>query len=127
MQGYLNAISVPAIAFVVYLVIAIVKYAVGENEKFKRFIPLIAMILGVIFGIVCFYLLPSIIPADNVVVAIVLGGASGLTATATDQIFKQLGKKKSDNGEKDETTVDDKEDKDDKIDNPNEQKDGDEK
>lgn len=104
MQGYLNVISVPAIAAVVYAVIAIIKHAVGENEKFKRFIPLIAAALGVAFGIVCFYALPSIIPADNVVVAIVIGGASGLTATATNQIVKQLGKK-------DDEKLDDKEEK----------------
>jgi len=101
MQGYLNAISVPAIAIVVYCVIAIIKQAVGENEKFKRFIPLIAAVLGVACGIICFYALPSIIPADNIVVAIVIGGASGLTATATNQIFKQLGKKSDDKSDKD--------------------------
>jgi len=107
MDGYLNVISVPAIAFVVYWVIAIIKYAVGENEKFKRFIPLIAAVLGVAGGIICFYALPDIIPADNVVVAIVIGGASGLTATATNQMIKQIAKK-------DEKT--DKNDKDDKND-----------
>lgn len=100
MQGYLNAISVPAIAIVVYCVIAIIKQAVGENEKFKRFIPLIAAVLGVACGVICFYALPSIIPADNIVVAIVIGGASGLTATATNQIFKQLGKKTDDKTDK---------------------------
>ena len=47
-------------------------------------------------GIICYFALPSIIPADNVVVAIVIGGASGLSATATNQIFKQLSKKTDD-------------------------------
>lgn len=42
MEQYLNLISVPAIAAVVYWVINIIKHAVGENEKFKRCIPLIA-------------------------------------------------------------------------------------
>ena len=41
MEQYLNLISVPAIAAVVYWVINIIKHAVGENEKFKRCIPLI--------------------------------------------------------------------------------------
>lgn len=106
MQGYLNAISVPAIAIVVYCVIAIIKQAVGENEKFKRFIPLIAAVLGVACGIICFYALPSIIPADNIVVAIVIGGASGLTATATNQIFKQLGKKSDDKSDESDSATD---------------------
>ena len=93
MEQYLNLISVPAIAAVVYLVINIIKHAVGENEKFKRCIPLIATALGIVCGIICFYALPRIIPAPNIVVAIVIGGASGLTATGTNQIIKQLGKK----------------------------------
>lgn len=93
MEQYLNLISVPAIVAVVYWVINIIKHAVGENEKFKRCIPLIATALGIVCGIICFYALPSIIPAPNIVVAIVIGGASGLTATGTNQIIKQLGKK----------------------------------
>ena len=93
MEEYLSIISVPSIAAIVYAVIAIINRAVGENEKFKRFIPLIAAVLGVGCGIVCFYALPSIIPAENVVVAIVIGGASGLSATGTHQLVKQIGKK----------------------------------
>ena len=93
MEQYLNLISVPAIAAIVYWVINIIKHAVGENEKFKKFIPLIAAALGVVCVIICYYTVPSIIPAPNIVVAIVIGGASGLTATGTNQIIKQLGKK----------------------------------
>ena len=111
MDGYLNVISVPAIAFVVYWVIAISKYAVGENEKFKRFIPLIAAVLGVAGGIICFYALPDIIPADNVVVAIVIGGASGLTATATNQMIKQIAKKDEKTDKNDTKNKDDNNDK----------------
>lgn len=92
MESYLNLISVPAIAAIVYWVINIVKYAVGTNETFYRFIPLIATTLGIVCGVVCYFALPSIIPADNIAVAIVIGGASGLTATGTNQIIKQLGK-----------------------------------
>ena len=97
---YLELISVPAIVTVGYALIEIIKKCVGENEKFKRFIPLIATAIGVICGVVCFFALPSIIPASNVVVAIVIGGASGLTATGTNQIIKQLGKKDGGDGEK---------------------------
>ena len=96
---YLELISVPAIATIVYWVINIIKYAVQENEKFKRFIPLISAALGAVLGVVAFYALPSIIPADNVCVAILVGGASGLTATGTNQIIKQLTKKDYEDGE----------------------------
>lgn len=96
---YLELISVPAIATIVYWVINIIKYAVQENEKFKRFIPLISAALGAVLGVVAFFALPSIIPADNVCVAILVGGASGLTATGTNQIIKQLTKKDDEDGE----------------------------
>ena len=92
MEQYLNLISVPVIAAIVYWVINLIKYTAKENETFKRFIPLIAAALGAVLGGVAFYALPSIIPADNVFVAILIGIASGLTATGTNQIIKQLGK-----------------------------------
>ena len=93
---YLELISVPAIATIVYWVINIIKYAVQENEKFMRFVPLISAALGAVLGVVAFFALPSIIPADNVCVAILVGGASGLTATGTNQTIKQLTKKDDD-------------------------------
>ena len=100
MESYLELVSVPAIAAIVYWVIAIIKYAVKENETFKRFIPLIAAGLGVSLGVVAYYLVPGIIPADNVVVAIIIGGASGLTATGVNQIIKQLSGKDNGNEQK---------------------------
>ena len=93
-MDYLNLLSVPAIATAVYLIIEVLKKAFDSNEKFLRLIPLISLILGAIAGIICFYFIPSIIPAPNVVVAIIIGAASGLTATGTNQIFKQLTKDK---------------------------------
>ncbi len=97
-MDYLELISVPAIAAVVYWIINIVKYAVKDNETFKRFIPLISAAMGAVFGVVAYFAVPSIMPAQNVVVAIVIGGASGLTATGANQIIKQL--KKSDGDKK---------------------------
>lgn len=91
---YLDLISVPAIATAVYLLIEVLKKAFNNNEKFLRSIPLISLVIGVIAGVICFYFIPSIIPATNVVVAIIIGGASGLTATGTNQIVKQLTKDK---------------------------------
>ena len=74
--------------------------------------------MGVVFGIICYYAMPSIIPAENVVVVMVIGGASGLSAAGTNQIVKQLGKTGGDNkiadeketgGEKDEPEKDESE------------------
>lgn len=93
-MDYLNLISVPAIATAVYLIVEVLKKAFNNNEKFLRLIPLISLVIGIIAGVICFYFIPSIIPANNVVVAIIIGGASGLTATGTNQMVKQLSKDK---------------------------------
>ena len=98
MEAYLELISVPAIAAVVYWVINLIKYAVGENETFKRFIPIVAAALGAVCGVICYFAIPSIVPAENLLVAIVIGGASGLTATGANQVFKQLTKGENDDG-----------------------------
>ena len=90
MEQYIEMISVPVIATIVYWLINIIKIAVKGNEIFKRFIPLIAVVLGAICGLIAYYAIPNYILADNVFVAIVIGGASGLSATGTNQIIKQL-------------------------------------
>lgn len=88
--------TIPAIAAIVYTIIDIVKTAVGSTEKFKRFIPLISCALGAIIGIVTYFCVPGVMETQNVLVAIVLGAASGLSATGTNQAVKQLtGKTKS--------------------------------
>lgn len=100
MENYLNIVSVPAIATIVYWVINALKYAFKSNEKFLRIVPLVAMALGAVCGVISFYALPSIIPAENLITAIIIGGASGLTATGYNQIIKQLTKASNDEEEK---------------------------
>lgn len=90
---YLQIVSVPVIATIVYWVINLIKYATKENETFKRLIPIVSAGLGVALGVICFYAFPEIIPAENVLIAIITGGASGLSATGCNQIFKQLSSK----------------------------------
>jgi len=46
MKLNLELISIPAIATVVYWVINLLKYTFNNSEKFKRFIPLTAAVLG---------------------------------------------------------------------------------
>lgn len=93
----LQVISVPAIATIVYWVVNLIKYATNNSESFKRLIPLVSAGLGAVLGIVCYFLIPEIILANNILVAIISGGASGLSATGCNQIFKQLNK--TDKGE----------------------------
>lgn len=93
MNEILSAVSIPAIAAIVYWIINLIKYTTKNNESFMRFIPLISAGLGVICGVVAFFAVPGVMPTDNIIVAIVIGGASGLTATGFNQIIKQVQKK----------------------------------
>ena len=84
--------TIPALAAIVYTIIDIVKTTMGGDERFRRFIPLIACILGAVCGVVAFYCVPGVMETENLLVAIVLGAASGLSATGTNQVAKQLTK-----------------------------------
>ena len=88
----LDLISIPAIATIVYWIINLLKYTFNHSEKFKRVIPITAALFGAIIGVICYYAVPNIIPTDNVFVAIIIGSASGLSATGANQVFKQLTK-----------------------------------
>ena len=92
MEELLNGVSVPTIVAAVYWTINLIKYTAQNNEKLMRFIPLIAAGLGVLFGVICYFAVPNLLPANNILIAIVLGGASGLTATGFNQVIKQLSK-----------------------------------
>ena len=83
---------IPALAAIVHTIIDIAKTAMGGTEKFNRFIPLIACVLGAVCGVVAFYFVPGTMGTENILVAIVLGAASGLSATGTNQAVKQLTK-----------------------------------
>lgn len=87
--------SVPVIVAIVYAVLTIYKQIV-TSEKWMRLIPIWAACLGIILGVLGFYLAPSVIPADDVLTAILIGAASGMAATGVNQISKQLEKNKSD-------------------------------
>lgn len=84
--------TIPALAAIVYTIIDITKTAMGGDEKFRRFIPLVACVLGAACGVVAFYCVPGVMETENLLVAIVLGAASGLSATGTNQVAKQLTK-----------------------------------
>ena len=86
-------VAVPVIVTVVYTLISLLKKETKGNEKVLSRLPLIAAALGAVLGIVGFYAVPGIIPAENVFTALLIGVGSGLAATGTNQIFKQLGKK----------------------------------
>src|SRR5574344_1798015 len=89
----LEIVCVPVIVSLVFSLMEIYKkFIAKENEKLVRLIPLFAGIIGIIAGIICFYCFPAIIAATNLGTAILVGGASGLSATGCNQVFKQLSK-----------------------------------
>ena len=93
MSGLINV--VPSIVAIVYTILDITKTALGGNERFKRYIPLTACLLGVIIGIICFYFVPGVFETNNLLIAIVIGAASGLSATGANQAVKQLTKQET--------------------------------
>ena len=86
MNTFYEAAAIPALAAVVYTIIDITKTALGGTDKFNRFIPLISCVLGALCGVVAFYCVPGVFDTQNLLVAIVLGAASGLSATGTNLI-----------------------------------------
>ena len=92
MEGLIQMAGVPVITAMVYGAMAGYKLIVNGKENLVRIIPVIAVALGVVLGIIAFYAVSGIMPADNVFTAIIIGGASGLAATGGNQIFKQLTK-----------------------------------
>ena len=86
----IDFVSVPVIVAVVVGLLEIIKKAVRGSDKVLRFFPLIAACVGAALGIIAFFAMPEIIPAGNAFLAIIIGGSSGLAATGTHQVFKQL-------------------------------------
>jgi uncharacterized membrane protein len=89
MENLLEITSIPVIVAIVYGAVELFKKYVTA-EKWIKLIPVFAAALGVVLGIVAYYAVPAIMPAENVLVAILVGGASGLAATGTHQVVKQL-------------------------------------
>ena len=96
MEQYIELVCVPLMTTAVYWIIAVLKYALKGNKVFPRLIPLLALVLGVICGIVIYYIVPEMIMAENILIAIMMGATSGMTAIGSNQMIKQIssGKKK---------------------------------
>lgn len=96
MEEAIKALSVPAIVSIVYGCVDFYKQIINGKERLMRLIPIIAALLGALIGVITFYIYPNILVADNIWQALIMGCASGLTATGANQIFKQLQKNNED-------------------------------
>ena len=85
--------TVPVIAAIVYGGMAVYKQLMAEKPAvWTSLIPVWAGILGMALGIVAFYVVPEYMPADNILMAVLIGLSSGLTATGADQVYRQIKK-----------------------------------
>jgi hypothetical protein len=87
----MNFTTIPIIVSACYLVITALKATKLKNNWF----PLISCGLGAIIGAGMFYIFPEFLDVENIVNAVISGGASGLAATGTNQIIKQYEKAKA--------------------------------
>ena len=96
MTDYLNSVSIPVIVTVVYVIIDLVKTTIAPyttlSERLSHFYPLIALALGIVTAAVMYFAVPESITQTNLLVALAIGAASGLTAVGTNQVVKQLAK-----------------------------------
>lgn len=93
METFMDIAAIPAIATIAFLVAECVKQIPSVD---KAWIPAICGVVGAILGVVALYTSPQLMPATDIISAIAIGIVSGLAATGTHQIFKQL----SNDGEK---------------------------
>lgn len=79
--------SIPAIAVLCGFIGELFKSIPNYDNKY---IPIVCSLAGLVLGVVCFYLFPGYISADNVMVAAVIGIVSGGYSTTSHQMYKQL-------------------------------------
>lgn len=94
----LEIVSVPVIIGIVYFVMEVYKALVKSAPAvWTNLIPVWAAILGAGLGVIAYFFVPAIMPADDILTAILIGLASGLGAVGIHQVGKQISNTK--NGE----------------------------
>jgi hypothetical protein len=88
-MDFMGLTSVAVITVLCYLIAALIKTTPLNN----KWLPIICGVLGGILGIIGMNVMPHY-PASDPLTAIAVGVASGLAATGTNQVFKQLGGKR---------------------------------
>ena len=74
-----------------YPITFLYKVIFRKKKEAKKLIPIVMAIVGGILGILIYLTNPEIIfKAENIWIAIVVGIASGESATGTNQIIKQI-------------------------------------
>mgnify|MGYP001625399406 CR=1 FL=1 len=96
----LEIVSVPVIIGIVYFVMEVYKTLVKDAPAiWTSLIPVWAAILGLGLGVIAYFFVPTVMPADDIFTAILIGLASGLGAVGIHQVGKQIEKAKEDSDE----------------------------
>ena len=81
----MELIGIPAIVVISYMITETFKMFIN-----KKYLPIVAGISGGVLGILSFVLQIDIMPATDIVSALAIGIISGLAATGSNQILKQM-------------------------------------
>ena len=98
----MDFISVPIIVVCCYIVGELFKLIFKNKQEAYNYIPIITAVMGGALGILIFYTNPEIIMAQNPWSALGMGIISGSSATGTNQIIKQIFKRKENTTNKEE-------------------------
>ena len=83
----MELIVIPTLTVICYLSVELFKLFVK-----KKYLPVISGSTGAILGVIAYYVTPTLIENTNILTAISIGIVSGLAATGSNQIIKQLKK-----------------------------------
>ena len=84
----MEIIGIPAIVVISYMITETFKMFIN-----KKYLPIVAGISGGMLGVLSFVVQIDIMPATDIVSALAIGIISGLAATGSNQIIKQIKKK----------------------------------
>ena len=90
MTEYIELVCVPIMSTAIYWIMATLKFAFKGNKIFARIVPLLALVLGAIMGAVIYYVVPKMIMAENILISIVMGAASGLTSIGAEELMHKI-------------------------------------
>ena len=84
----MELIGIPAIVVISYMITETFKMFIN-----KKYLPIVAGISGGCLGVLSYVLQIDIMPATDIITALAIGIISGLAATGSNQILKQIKKK----------------------------------
>ena len=88
----MELIGIPAIVVISYMITETFKMFIN-----KKYLPIVAGISGGVLGVISFVLQIDIMPVNDIISALAIGIISGLAATGSNQIIKQIRSEEKEN------------------------------